>query len=223
MEFALDAAAERPPPLGKLVNGAGRKWQILLIGGASGVGKTRLSYSLARHYGINLTEIDDFQVVLETLTTPLQQPLLHFWRTHPEEFMAWGDEARLDYFVRVCREVFQPALEAVIANRLDSGLPAILEGDFLLPEFATQTQFGDQPNEGRVRALFVTEADEAQIAANYRAREGNEQPIRAHAEWVKNRWLTTECARLGVPSLCAHPWDTVLPRAIAALSGNSPR
>ena len=114
-------------------------------------------------------------------------------------------------------------LEAVIANRLDSGLPAILEGDFLLPEFATQTQFGDQPNEGRVRALFVTEADEAQIAANYRAREGNEQPIRAHAEWVKNRWLTTECARLGVPSLCARPWDTVLPRAIAALSGNSPR
>lgn len=200
------------------MNGSSHNWQILLIGGASGVGKTRLSYLLARHYEVNLTEIDDFQVVLETLTTPEQQPLLHFWRTHWDEFVAFSDKERLDYFIRVCREVFQPALGAVIGNRLESGLSAILEGDFLLPELITHTRFDDQANEGRVRALFITESEEAQIAANYLARDSQEQPFRAHAEWVKNQWLASECERLGIPTLSAKPWETVLERAIAALS-----
>jgi 2-phosphoglycerate kinase len=60
-----------------------RSWQVLLLGGASAVGKTAVSYRLARHFGIGLTEVDDFQVLLETMTTPEQQPALHFWRTHP--------------------------------------------------------------------------------------------------------------------------------------------
>lgn len=49
-----------------------RPWQVLLLGGASGVGKTSVSYRLAQHYGVGLTEVDDFQVVLEGMTTPDQ-------------------------------------------------------------------------------------------------------------------------------------------------------
>lgn len=135
-----------------------RDWQILLIRRASGVGKTRLSYSLARHYGITLAELDDFQVVLETATPPAQQPLLHFWHTHWEEYRAWSDDARLAHFIRVCREAFQPVLEAVIMGRLDSGMPALLEGDFLLPEMVTHSSFAHDP---RVRFLFVDEPDES--------------------------------------------------------------
>ena len=41
------------------------------------------SYRLAQHFGIGITEVDDFQVLLERMTTPEQQPALHFWRTHP--------------------------------------------------------------------------------------------------------------------------------------------
>ena len=37
-----------------------RSWQALLLRGASGVGKTSVSYRLARHYGVGLTEVDDF-------------------------------------------------------------------------------------------------------------------------------------------------------------------
>lgn len=36
-------------------------WQVLLLGGASGVGKSSVSYRLAQHYGVGLTEVDDFQ------------------------------------------------------------------------------------------------------------------------------------------------------------------
>ncbi len=61
-----------------------RNWDVLLIGGASGTGKTSVSYRLARHFGIGITEVDDFQQMLKVMTTPEQQPLIHYWDTHPE-------------------------------------------------------------------------------------------------------------------------------------------
>ena len=79
---------------------------VLLVGGASGVGKSMLSYRLARRLGVNLTEIDDLQIAVETVTGPADQPLLHFWRTNVGEYMSWTDEARVEHHVRVCREVF---------------------------------------------------------------------------------------------------------------------
>jgi 2-phosphoglycerate kinase len=196
---------------------AKRNWQVLLIGGASGVGKSKLSYPLSQHYDVKLTEIDDFQVILEKLTTPEQQPLLHFWRTNWKEFISWSDEQRLEHFIRVSREVFQPALEAVIANHLEGHTSVILEGDFLLPELATLKKFEDQLNNGGVKALFVYEEDEKQITANYLAREGEEQECRARSSWVFNQWLRAECKRLKVPAISSRPWETVLERAISVL------
>ena len=36
-----------------------RSWDVLIIGGPSGAGKTSTSYPLARRFGIAITEIDD--------------------------------------------------------------------------------------------------------------------------------------------------------------------
>ena len=194
----------------------------MLLGGASGVGKTSVSYRLARHFGVALTEVDDFQVILQKMTTPEQLPLLHFWHTHRdthrEEFNGWTEEQRLTHFIRVCREVFGPALEAVIANHLESHTPVVLEGDFILPALATLAQYENIPANGQVKALFIYEEDETQIARNYGAREGDEQSGRARASWVISEWLRQECARLGIPAIAARPWATVLERAIAALA-----
>ncbi len=194
-----------------------RSWDVLLLGGASGVGKSSLSYPLTKHFDINLTEIDDIQVALQKLTTPEQQPLLHFWRTNWEEFSNWSDEQHLAHFIQVSREVFQPALEAVIANHLETNRPVVLEGDFIVPELVTFKTFDEQNNDGRVKALFIYEEDEAQIAANFLAREGEEQLLRAHTSWLNNQWLRSECERLDIPALPARPWDTVLERAVSIL------
>src|SRR5471030_84036 len=62
--------------------GPARQWQVLLLGGPSGVGKTAVSYRLARYFGVGITEVDDFQVLLERMTTVEQQPAIHFRLTH---------------------------------------------------------------------------------------------------------------------------------------------
>ena len=41
---------------------------IILIGGASCVGKSSVSYVISRKTGIGVTEVDDFQIVLEEMT-----------------------------------------------------------------------------------------------------------------------------------------------------------
>ncbi len=201
---------------------AGRTWHVLLLGGASGVGKTSLASALGQHYRVGVTQLDDIQTALETITTPEQQPLIHFWRTNWAEFSAYTDDEHVDHFLEVCREVYSRALAAVVADHLDGGTPVIIEGDFILPELATRADFDGQPNDGRVRALFLEEHDEAQIAANVVSREadggGYDASLPARTSALKARWLQRECERLGIPTVAARPWTSATARAVAAIS-----
>ena len=194
---------------------AQRSWHVLLIGGASGVGTTEIGDRLARHFGVGITAIDDFQVILERMTTPEQYPVLHLFRTDPEAFFALDEAGKLGVAIAYATVVAE-ALEAVIANHLDGGAPIVLEGDFLLPSLAVQEAYDGIPAAGRVRALILYE-NEAQIARNYLPREGEPQPDRARWSWNYSEWLRQEAARLGLPTLAARPWETVAARALALL------
>ncbi len=196
--------------------GAQRRWHVLLLGGASGVGKTHVSYRLAQHFGVGITEIDDVQVVLERMTTPDQQPVLHFFRTDPEAFSRLDEAGKLAHAIRYAEMMAEP-LEYVIANHLDGGAPIVLEGDFILPSLAVRSTYDGVPAAGRVRALFVCEDDEEQIGRNYLAREGEPQPGRARASWRHSEWLHQEADRLGIPAIAARPWETVFERAVTLL------
>jgi 2-phosphoglycerate kinase len=196
-------------------------WRVLLLGGASGVGKTCVSYRLARHYGVGIVEVDDFQIVLERMTSPDRYPVLHFWRIHPDEAQAMGEEQLLAHTLAYAA-VMAEALEPVIANHLETSTPLVLEGDFILPALAAQADYNGIPAEGQVRGLFLLEDDEEQLRRNYLLREGEEQPRRARASWCYSNWLRQESERLGVPAITARPWDTVLERAIATIDGTVP-
>ncbi len=97
---------------------------VLLIGGASGTGKSSLSYAVARHFGVGVAEIDDLHTAVKRITTAEQQPVLHYWDTHPEA-ISWPTEQILDLHRAVCR-VLEPAVGAVVADHV-AGTPVILE------------------------------------------------------------------------------------------------
>jgi 2-phosphoglycerate kinase len=196
-----------------------RPWHVLLIGGASGVGKTHVSYRVAQHFGVGITEIDDFQVILEHMTTPEQQPVVHFFNTDPDAFMRLDEEEKLAFAIRYATVMAEP-LEYVIANHLDGGPPIVLEGDFLLPSLAVRPAYDGISAAGRVQAFFIYEPDEDQVARNYLAREGEPQPERARASWRYSEWLRQEAGRLGLPTLAARPWETVFERALILLESN---
>lgn len=195
-----------------------RQWQVVLLGGPSGVGKTAVSYRLARYFGVGITEVDDFHVLLERMTTAEQQPTIHLRQTHPalDQLPAYEIMRRL----LDLGDALTPGLEAVIANHLETATPVVLEGDFILPALAAQASFSGQANGGRVRGAFLHEPDEQQLVANYLSREPQSGPQvkRAHVSWLHGLWLRQEAERHGIPVVLARPWDTVLERLIAAVS-----
>jgi GNAT superfamily N-acetyltransferase len=212
LRLDLDDAAELSQP-----DSPARDWDILIIGGASGVGKSSVSYRAAQHFGVGIVEVDDFQVVVELMTSPDQYPPIHAWRTHQDPFSLTSEQV-VDMTLAYGKAMLPP-LEAVIANHLESERPAVLEGDYILPELAAYDLFNDEANLGRVRGVFIDEPNEAQIVANYLAREpdAGEQSGRAKVSKLYNDWLRREAERLGLISLPARPWDTLLERLIDAL------
>lgn len=195
-----------------------RLWDVLLICGASGVGKTSVSYQLAHHFGVGITEVDDFQVILEKFCGPEQFPALHFWNVQldPDSL---PPERITHQIVEIGREL-QPALEAVIENHLETRQPVVLEGDFISPTLATFESYGQIAAEERVRCVIIDEPDEAQIVANYLAREPERgiQTGRAHISWLYNEYLRREGERLGLDVVPARPWDTLFARLLTILS-----
>lgn len=192
-------------------------WDALLIGGAAGTGKTSVSYRLAQHFDVGITEVDDLHTVLSILTTPEQQPTLHYWETHPNVTSMSAEEI-LELHISVAR-VLTPALKAVVANHIEERTPIVLEGDYLLPELLTQKANGSAWDVSCVRAIFLYEPDEAQIVKNFLAREPDEgeQTGRAHISWLFGEWLKKECERCGVIALPARPWESLLERVIDEL------
>jgi 2-phosphoglycerate kinase len=194
-----------------------RPWDLLLVGGASGTGKSRVASRLAHHFAIGMGAVDDFQIVLEHMTTPDQQPVIHFWRTHPDPDRLSAKEI-MRQGLEVAR-VMSSGLEAVIADHLRMNVPVVLEGDFIAPALAAQTSFGGEPNDGRVRAVFLYEPDEGQILRNFSDREpeAGAQSKRARVSWLQGQWLESECEERRIPILAAQPWETLFDRILEAL------
>ncbi len=202
-------------------------WDVLLIGGASGVGKTSVSYALARHFGVGITEVDDLHIVLECLTTPEQQPLLHYWQTNPDAGNL-SAEGIMELHISVCR-VLAPAINAVMENHIETHMPIVLEGDYLIPEMLLSTATipaTGQPGAAertkieRAKGIFLFEPDETQILRNFAAREPDEgdQTGRARVSWLLGQWLQDECQRYDIAALPCRPWDTLPARIQEAIA-----
>ena len=120
-----------------------------------------MSYPLARRFAVGITEVDDLYLVLECLTTPEQQPVLHYWRTHPDAAQLPAEQI-VELLIAVSR-VLSPAITAVMANHLDTQTPLVLEGDFLLPELLARQEEAKGLKTDRVRGVFLYEKDERQL------------------------------------------------------------
>ncbi|MEU4805404.1 hypothetical protein [Actinosynnema sp. NPDC023587] len=187
-------------------------WRVLLVGGASGSGKSSLAYPVARARGAALVEVDDLVVASQALTTPAQQPALHRWRTGSPDGLSSEEVTAAQ--VALARAV-EPALAAVITNHRETDLPLVLEGDYLLPAFCAGWTGGD------VRSVFVHEPDAGLLERNYASREPDAGAQRKRAEDSAHYgdWLAAEARRHGLPVITARPWADAVQRLESAVAG----
>jgi hypothetical protein len=129
-------------------------------------------------------------------------PATTYLRTDVPEEIATAVERLADFFA--------PAVLAAVSNRIESGTATVFEGDFISPLAAVQAQAAG------VRSVFLL-GREDEIRANYLDRDGHEQPERARVSALCSDRLAERCRELGVPAISARPFETLVPRACAAL------
>lgn len=190
-------------------------WRVLVVGGASGMGKTGVSRALARRYDVPVVEVDDIVEALLAVTLPEHLPDVHFWRTHPDASRR-TPESVVERQIAIA-EALTPAIEAVVANHVGTDTPVILEGDYVLPLPVAP--------EGPVRAVFLHEDDTAQVTANYLSREPEAGPQchRARASVLYGRWLAARARAVGVPVIAPRPWEDLAGRVAEAVENTGRR
>ena len=184
---------------------------LILIGGPSGVGKSRLAHALARRTGSTVAQIDDLQTAIETLVPSERLPEYYvpsttYLRTDSAELITAAIEQIAAWFA--------PAVRGVIANRIESDTATVFEGDFISPEVAAESGLLG------VRSLFLL-GSENEIRANFLQRDGDEQVGRASVSAMHSRRLADRCSELGLSAVSARPFGTLLSRASDALGAVS--
>lgn len=182
-----------------------RNWTVLLIGGASGTGKSSVAYQLAHLYHLNVLEVDDICQAVKAMTTREILPAIHYWSTG-KNWMDIGVSGNVKWLIDVSKEMI-PGLKAIVDNHLEADVPIIIEGDFIHPEWVASF---DNP---RVKSFYLYEPDKNQILQNYLAREGGDlQHFRADISTEYGDWLVSNCGKLGIKVIEARPWDIVIDR-----------
>ncbi len=205
-------------------------WRILFVGGHSGAGKTTLAQQLARHFGVSMLQVDDVRLAAQQLTTPAQQPALHFFL---DDAVWQRSPAALCAGLVAVAHTLAPALATIAAHHLavaDAG-PLIIEGDGIAPALAADPARFAQPFPAfragiDVHAVFVVEPDLETIwqTMHRRGRGFDATPSEwqrriSAMSWQYGQWLQAEAARHQQPVIAAQPWPTLLDRARAALKG----
>lgn len=194
----------------------GRNWTVLFIGGASGTGKSSLAYEIARFYGVNVLEVDDVHLSVETVTTKETFPAMHYWNTGASWEKA-GVQGNVNWLIDVSKEM-APVLKKLVDRHIEDNVPIIMEGDFIHPEFTSS--FGNP----LIKSIFLRESDKNQILQNYLSREGGDyQQFRAEISIAYGNWIADTCEQIGIPLIEARPWDTALSRAIQIFMSENSR
>ncbi|MFE5089916.1 AAA family ATPase [Streptomyces sp. NPDC056638] len=190
----------------------GTSWDILLLGGASGVGKSRVAAQLAAAAKGFVVEFDDVVSAVEAMTTAEHHPALHHFDDIPD-IAQLATEQVLDLQIATARAL-EPAVSGVVRNRLTVDVPAVIEGDYLTPAAAAAAIHEGRAAGRLVRAVFLHEADPDRIVANYASREpdSGEQRHRAQVSAEYSRWLGDQARLHALPVVACRPWDTLAAR-----------
>lgn len=187
-----------------------RNWTVLLIGGASGMGKSKVAYALARFYNVNVIEVDDICQAVEAMSTKEILPAIHYWSTGVN-WLDIGVKGNVKWLTDVSKELI-PGLTAIVNNHIEANIPVIIEGDFIHPDLMKSFI------SPKVQSLFIYESDKNQVLKNYQAREGGElQHFRADISAQYGKWLVDISRETGIKVIESRPWCTVRDRIIEIL------
>ena len=183
---------------------------VLLIGGSSGIGKSRLAKALADLYQVQIIEADDLCKKVMGTSKANDYPAIHYWMGD-EDWEPQGVEGNVDRLKQVGVELAH-TLDQLINEHLSKQAPVIIDGDFISPQLVVGF------TSPLVQSLFLYEPELDQIIQNYLSREGGEaQVFRAQISHSFGQQLNKQCSLMGLTTVKSRPWETLIERAIDSI------
>jgi 2-phosphoglycerate kinase len=197
---------------------------VLLIGGASGTGKTTVAKAIARERGITWVQVDDLRLAMQwsdvRLPSDEATKALYFFLRTPGIWSLPAD--RLCDGLIAVGVAMTDAIGVVIGNHVVQGDPVVIEGDGILPGIIGHAEVRPHVEAGLVRSVFLMPESEDELLRNMLDRgrgissDGVTPQARRVAEmnWRYSRWLANEAAARGLPTVTTCPWATLSRRVL---------
>ncbi len=204
---------------------ADRSWQVLVLFGASGTGKSTAGNQLAGSRGVTWMQVDDLRLALQysNMTLPQGAGALHFFESTPE-FWTHPIDSLVRAFVDVA-SIMAPAVRVVIDSHLATGAPMVIEGDGVLPSLADDPVLRPWIESGALRFCCLAAGTQAELAESMVAR-GRGDHLEDHSRvWRQSAanlafgdWLVDQSRRHGIPIVAARPFASLTDRILQAIT-----
>jgi 2-phosphoglycerate kinase len=143
-------------------------WSVLLVGGASGSGKSMVAQTIATIHGATWVQVDDLRLALQWTDVRLPSDeatrALYFFERTPDIWQLPA-ERRQEGLVAV-GEVMADAVAVVTANHVVQDNPAVIEGDGILPALLDRTDLAEFVASGQLKMMVLDPPSEDWLLAN---------------------------------------------------------
>jgi 2-phosphoglycerate kinase len=191
---------------------------VILIGGATGVGKSTIATQLAARLGIiRVVATDAVREVMRAMLSPELTPTLHVSSFEADKALREPPTRSADALVLAFREqtaAVSVGINAIIERAAVERTSVVIEGAHVVPGFFDVESHGD-----RVLAVpfVVGVEDEERHRSHFAAREDaiDARPARRYREGFANirrlqRYVTDQALSHGVPVIPNHSFDQLI-------------
>jgi 2-phosphoglycerate kinase len=195
---------------------------VILLGGATGVGKSTVATMLANRLGITrVIPTDAIREVMRSMFSEHLMPTLHTSSFDAARLVRSPLPRNADPVIIGFREqaaAVAVGIEALIARAVDEGTDLIVEGAHVVPGFVNGNRFADQ---AVVVPLTITVEDEELHRSHFvfRADEARNRPSERYLDFFENirkvqKYVKSLALEHGVPIVPSYNLDATLSRVI---------
>jgi 2-phosphoglycerate kinase len=227
-ELTLDVLREE---MGERYAASFARWQtvrqldlplVILLGGATGVGKSTVATMLANRLGITrVIPTDAIREVMRSMFSEHLMPTLHTSSFDAARLVRSPLPRNADPVIIGFREqatAVAVGIEALIARAIEEGTDLIVEGAHVVPGFVDRSRFADQ---AVIVPLAITVEDEELHRSHFlfRADDVRSRPSERYLDFFENirklqKYVKSLALEHGVPIVPSYNLDATLSRVI---------
>jgi 2-phosphoglycerate kinase len=202
---------------------------VILVGGATGVGKSTIATMLASRLGITrVIPTDAIREVMRSMLTADLFPTLHTSLFDVGRLVRLPLPHSVDADIIGFREqtaAVTVGIEALVQRAIDEGTDLIVEGAHVVPGFLTLDRFAGKA----VAVQLVVTVDEEEIHRSHFLRRSRETRNRPPDRYLDNfdkirklqRYVRSLALQHGVPTIPSYSLDATLSQVIDLVAGQA--